>query len=119
MERFDPVALDSIIAFEPQSINGDHTSSVIYKCHADPEWPPTARIVINVHDANIALNRIEDGPTVRAIMKHHAEQPIWINSIRNRLHGIDRPEPLVVPAEMAVSRAGNDGVHRWSTIQKL
>jgi uracil-DNA glycosylase family 4 len=119
MERFDPVALDSIIAFEPQSINGDHTSSVIYKCHADPEWPPTARIVINVHDANIALNRIEDGPTVRAIMKHHAEQPIWINSIRNRLHGIDRPEPLVVPAEMAVSRAGNDGIHRWSTIEKL
>jgi hypothetical protein len=119
MERFDPVALDSIIAFEPQSINGDWTSSVIYKCHSDKEWPPTARIVINVHDANIALNRIQDGPTVRAIMKHHAEQPIMINSVRNRLRGIDRPEPLVVPAEMAVSRAGNDGVHRWSTIQKL
>lgn len=118
MERFDPAALDSIIAFEPQSINGDWTSSVIYKCHNDPYWPETARILINVHDANIALNRIEDGHTVRAIMKHYAEQPIWINSIQNRLHGIDAPEPLVVPAEMGVSLPGSDGVHRWSTIRK-
>jgi len=119
MERFDVNALDSIIAFEPQSINGDHTSSVIYKCHNDPQWPSTARIVINVHDANIALNRIVDGPQVRAIMKHHAEQPLMINSIHNRLHGINKPEPLIVPAEMGVSRAGNDGVHRWSTIEKI
>jgi hypothetical protein len=118
LERFDPAALDSIIAFEPQSINGDWTSSVIYKCHRDPHWPPTARILINVHDANIALNRIEDGHTVRAIMKHYAEQPIWINSIQNRLHGIEAPEPLIVPAEMAHSWPGSDGVHRWSTIRK-
>lgn len=119
LERFDPTALDSIIAFEPQSINGDWTSSVIYKCHHDPEWPPTARIRINVHDANIALNRIEDGPTVRAIMKKHAEQPIWINSVQNRLRGIDKPEPLVVPAEMGVSQPDADGIHRWSTIKKV
>jgi hypothetical protein len=119
MERFDPVALDGIIAFEPQSINGDWTTSVVYKCHHDPEWPPEARIVLNVHDANIALNRIVDGPAVRAIMKRHAEQPIWINSIANRLHGIDKPEPLIVPAEMGRSLPGSDGVHRWSTIQKV
>ena len=119
LERFDPLALDSIIAFEPQSINGDWTSSVIYKCHHDPEWPPTALILINVHDANIALNRIEDGPTVRAIMKKHAEQPIWINSVQNRLRGIDQPEPLIVPAEMGVSLPGSDGIHRWSTIKKV
>jgi uracil-DNA glycosylase family 4 len=119
LERFDPLALDSIIAFEPQSINGDWTSSVIYKCHNDPEWPPTARILINVHDANIALNRIEDGPAVRAIMKKHAEQPIMINSVHNRLRGIDKPEPLIVPAEMGVSHPDENGVHRWSTIKKV
>lgn len=119
LERFDPLALDSIIAFEPQSINGDWTTSVIYKCHSDPEWPPTARIVLNVHDANIALNRIEDGPTVRAIMQKYAEQPIWINSVQNRLRGIDDPEPLIVPAEMAHSHPGQDGIHRWSTIKKV
>jgi len=119
LERFDPAALDSIIAFEPQSINGDWTSSVTYKAHHDPEWPPTARIVVNVHDANIALNRIADGPAVRAIMKRHAEKPIWINSIANRLRGIDKPEPLIVPAEMGQSLPGPDGVHRWSTIHKV
>lgn len=119
LERWDDAALDAIVAFEPQSINGDWTSSVIYKCHDDPDWPPTARIVINVHDALIALNRHEDGPTVRSIMKHHAEQPIWINSVSNRLAGIDAPEPLIVPAELGVSQPGPDGVHRWSTIAKV
>jgi hypothetical protein len=119
LERFDPAALDSIIAFEPQSINGDWTTSVIYKCHSDPEWPLSARIVINVHDANIALNRIVDGPTVRAIMKRHAEQPIWINSVHNRLKGIDASEPLIVPAELGVSIPDNHGIHRWSTIRKV
>ena len=119
LERFDPVALDSIVAFEPQSLNGDWTSSVIYKCHNDPEWPSSSRIVINVHDANIALNRHEDGPTVRAIMQRHAEKPIWINSIQNRLRGVDDPEPLIIPAEMGVSQPDNEGVHRWSTIKKV
>lgn len=119
MERFDPAALDSIVAFEPQSINGDWTSSVAYKAHSDPEWPPTARILMNVHDANIALNRIEDGLAVRAILKKHAEQPILINSVQNRLRGIDKPEPLIVPAEMGVSQPDENGVHRWSTIRKV
>ena len=119
LERFDPVALDSIVAFEPQSLNGDWTSSVIYKCHNDPEWPSSSRIVINVHDANIALNRHEDGPTVRAIMQRHAEKPIWINSIQNRLRGVDDPEPLIIPAEMGVSQPDAEGVHRWSTIKKV
>jgi hypothetical protein len=119
LERWDDAALDSIVAFEPQSINGDWTSSVIYKCHHDPDWPPTARILINVHDANIALNRHEDGELVRHIMKKHAEQPIWINSVKNRLSKMDKPEPLIVPAELGVSVAGPDGIHRWSTIQKV
>jgi uracil-DNA glycosylase family 4 len=119
MERWDDAALDSIVAFEPQSINGDWTSSVIYKCHADPEWPPTARILINVHDANIALNRHEDGPLVRHIMQKHAEQPLYINSVQNRLAGIDSPTELIVPAELGVSVADQDGVHRWSGIKKV
>ena len=119
MERWDEQALDSIVAFEPQSINGDHTSSVIYKCHNDPEWPPTARILINVHDANIALNRHEDGEQVRALMKHYAEQPIWITGLQARLTGKGPPEPLIVPAELGVSQPDADGIHRWSTIRKL
>ena len=119
MERWDDAALDSIVAFEPQSINGDHTSSVIYACHQDPEWPPTARILINVHDANIALNKHEDGDVVRHIMRKHAEKPIYINSVQNRLRGIDDPTTLIVPAELGVSQPDQDGVHRWSGIRKV
>ena len=119
LEQWSDTALDSIVAFEPQSINGDHTSSVIYKCHADKEWPPTARILINVHDANIALNRIEDGEAVRSIMRKHAEKPLYINSVQNRLRGVDDPTELIVPAEMGKSQPDEQGVHRWSTIQKL
>jgi hypothetical protein len=52
-------------------------------------------------------------------MKKHAEQPIWINSVQNRLNGINQPEPLIVPAELGVSVADAEGVHRWSTIHKV
>lgn len=119
LERYDDAALDSIVAFEPQSINGDHTSSVIYKCHEDKNWPPTARIVLNIHDALVAINRPQDGQQVREVMRTHAEQPIWINSVTNRLNKIDKPEPLIVPAEFGVSYPDSTGVHRWSTIKKL
>jgi hypothetical protein len=119
LEHWGEDALDSIVAFEPQSINGDWTSSVIYKCHNDPEWPPTARIMINVHDANIALNRHEDGEAVRAIMRKHAEHPLYINSVQNRLAKRDDPTELIVPAEFGVSLPDENGVHRWSTIKKI
>ena len=119
LERYDEQALDSIVAFEPQSINGDHTASVIYKCHADPEWPRDARMCINIHDANIAVHRAEDGELVRSIMRKYAEAPIMINSVSNRLRGVDAPEPLIVPAEFGVSMPDADGVHRWSTIRKI
>jgi hypothetical protein len=119
LERYDEAALDSIVAFEPQSINGDHTASVIYKCHNDERWPRDARMCINIHDANIAIHRAEDGELVRDIMRKYAEQPIMINSVGNRLRGIDKPEMLIVPAEFGVSMPDDDGVHRWSTIQKI
>ena len=119
LEKFGDDALESIVAFEPQSLNGDWTSGVIAKCHNDPEWPPTARILINVHDANIALNRHCDGPAVRAIMKKYAEAPIYINSVQNRLSNINNPTELIVPAEFGVSQPDADGVHRWSTIKKI
>jgi len=119
MEQYNEAALESIVAFEPQSINGDHTSSVIYQCHQDPEWPPTARILINVHDANIALNKHEDGDAVRHIMRKHAEKPLYINSVQNRLRGVNDPAMLIVPAELGVSVADQDGVHRWSGIKKV
>jgi DNA polymerase I-like protein with 3'-5' exonuclease and polymerase domains len=119
LERYDEAALESITAFEPQSMNGDWTASVIYKCQDDPRWPRDARMVLNIHDANVAINRPQDGPLVRQIMREYAEAPIHINSVKNRLQGVYKPEPLVVPAEFGVSVPGPDGIHRWSTIKKL
>lgn len=114
LERIDEDSLSAIIAFYPQSTAGDKVAQVIYQCHEDPEWPRypdgrlRAHVVLNIHDALIALNRIEDGPLVRAIMKRHAESPIPING-----------RPLIVPAEFGVSVPDANGVRRWSTIKKI
>lgn len=104
----DDEALDSIIAFVPQSTVGDWVASIIYKCHNDPDWPRTARMCLNVHDAVIALNRIEDGPVVRRIMKKHAEKPI------DTVNG-----EVQIPFEFKHSVPGPDGLHRWSDLEKV
>lgn len=103
----DDRALDSIIAFVPQSTIGDKVSQCIYQCERDPEWPKDARMVLNIHDALVCLNKIGTGHIVKRIMKKYAESPIIINGT-----------PVVIPAEFATSEAGEDGVHRWSTLVK-
>lgn len=108
LERFDDSALESIVAFLPQSTAGDWVASCIYKCERDPRWPKDARMAINVHDALIAINRIEDGPLVRSIMKEYMEEPIHINRY-----------DMIVPAEFGVSQPDEYGIHRWSTIKKI
>jgi hypothetical protein len=52
-------------------------------------------------------------------MRKYAEAPIMINSIRNRLAGIEKPDALIVPAEFGISKPDAEGVHRWSTIEKI
>lgn len=108
LERWDEAALDSIIAFKPQSTAGDHIASVVYKCERDPRWPKDARMILNIHDANIAINRPEDGPLVRSLMRTYAEEPIMING-----------EPLIIPADFGISQPDDKGIHRWSTIKKI
>ena len=108
LERWDEDALDSIIAFVPQSTAGDWVASVIYKCERDPRWPKDARMILNIHDALIAINRPEDGPLVRALMRSYAEEPLIING-----------HTMIVPADFGVSQPDEQGIHRWSTIKKL
>jgi DNA polymerase len=110
LERFDDEALKSIVAFYPQSTVGDKVSRCIYLCEDDPEWPSTARMALNIHDALIAIRKHEDGPTVRRIMKKHAEEPLIIE-------GIDgKKRELIIPADLKTSVPDEFGVHRWSTI---
>ena len=106
--RFDDDAADSIIAFKPQSTAGVHVARVIYLCHEDPDWPRDARIVLNIHDALIALHKYEDRVIVRQIMRKYAEAPIMING-----------EECICPCDFAKSVPDEHGLHRWSTLKKI
>lgn len=114
LERLEGDALDAIVAFYPQSTIGDKVSRCIYLCHNDPDWPRTragvleARIVLNVHDALVGLNRPQHGEAVRAVMKRHAEEPVLIDGTE-----------LVIPAELKRSVPDEQGFHRWSRMEKL
>ena len=98
--------LDSVVAFVPQSTVGDKVSSCIYLCHDDPDWPEDARMALNIHDALIAIHRIEDASHIQKIMKRHAETPITI-----------RGQQVIIPAELKASVPDSFGIHRWSTLQ--
>lgn len=108
LERFDDDALESIVAFKPQSTAGDKVASVIYLSENDPRWPTDARMMMNIHDALICINRHEDGPICRSIMKEYMESPIVING-----------ENLIIPSEFKVSMPDALGIHRWSTLSKV
>jgi DNA polymerase I-like protein with 3'-5' exonuclease and polymerase domains len=105
LEQLSDEAMDSIVAFVPQSTIGDKVSSVIYLCHEDDEWPHDARMVLNIHDALIALHKPEDASTVQRVMKRHAEAPIII-------HG----EPVRILTDFKQSVPDEKGIHRWSTL---
>ena len=115
MERLADEALDSIIAFIPQSTIGDKTCSCIYLCHDHKDWPKTvrksrtryeARCVLNIHDAIIALNTPDHGDLVRGIMKEVAEIPLIIKG-----------EEVKIPAELKKSKPDEFGLHRWSSLE--
>jgi len=108
LEQLTEESYDSVIAFVPQSTIGDKVGSVIYLCHDDPEWPKDARMLLNIHDALIAIHRPEDGLLVRSIMKRHAEAPIMI-----------RGKPVKIFTDLKKSVAGPDGIHRWSTLEDV
>lgn len=109
----DDEALTPIIAFEPQSSIGDKVCEIIYLAHADREWPRSrngleAAVVLNIHDALVALARLDDMERVASVFRRHAAKPLVV-----------RNQDLVIPAEFAFSRADEQGIHRWSTLEKV
>lgn len=108
MERITDDALESIIAFKPQSTIGDHVCRVIYLSEDDPKWPRLGRVALNIHDALIGLVHKRYVTQAARIFKRHAEMPMMVNGRR-----------LIIPAVFGVSRPDEDGVHRWSTIKKV
>lgn len=114
LERFSDEALESIIAFYPQSTIGDKVTRIIRQCHSDPDWPKAhARICLNIHDALIALNHIECGDVVRAIMKKYAEEPLLIEGTDGQIR------ELIIPCDLKRSEPDEHGVRRWSTLKKV
>jgi uracil-DNA glycosylase family 4 len=126
LEAEKDLTLGNIIAFYFQSTIGDKVSQVIYQCHNDPEWPKKeARLMLNIHDALISINRVEVGDTVRRILKKYAEEPIMIDCI----DGSKRE--LIVPADFKKSvnyriefdAQGNKlkvpDKMRWSNLEKI
>jgi uracil-DNA glycosylase family 4 len=107
-------ALKSIVAFDPQSTIGDKVCRTIYLCYDDPLWPRNVRgdllasITLNIHDALVAVAPLDLMQTVAHTMVRHAQEPLTI-------HG----EELIIPAEPGLSKPDKDGVHRWSTIEKV
>lgn len=106
-------ALDSIVAFEPQSSIGDKVCQVIYQAHEDKDWPRSSRgleaaVTLNIHDALIAIARLEDMQGVARILYKYATSPIVV-----------RNQELSIPAEIGLSQPDELGIHRWSTIKKV
>ena len=108
LEKITEESFDSVIAFDPQSTIGDKVGGVIYLCQEDKEWPSDARVLLNIHDALIAIHRPKDKEIVQAIMKKHAEAPIPI-----------RGEMISIGTDFKESVAGEDGIHRWSTLMEV
>lgn len=113
LSRVDDDTLDPIVAFEPQSSIGDKVCEVIYLAHEDPEWPRSsngleAAVTLNIHDALIAIARLEDMSRVAHILKRHASKPIIV-----------RNQELVIPCDIAMSKPDDLGIHRWSTLEKV
>lgn len=106
-EAYEQV-MESIVAFVPQSTIGDKVSEVIYLSEEDDDWPSDARIVLNVHDALICEAPLSKLKTCLAIMKKHAEKPLYING-----------KELIIPADVAMTVPDERGVHYWSSLKKL
>jgi DNA polymerase I-like protein with 3'-5' exonuclease and polymerase domains len=103
--------LESIVAFKPQSTIGDKVCACIYEIEDDPDWPAReARIILNVHDALIALVPDDDDVALHCarVMRRHAQAPILINGT-----------PVIIPADFAWSVPDDLGYHRWSNLKKI
>lgn len=108
MERLSPEALESIVAFKPQSTVGDKVSRVIYQSHDDPRWPSAARIRLNIHDAVIGVAPKHQVQKCLSIVKKYAEEPIMINN-----------RELIIPADLKVSYENQNGYHSWGSLKSI
>ena len=131
IQRLDDEALESLIAFYPQSSLGDKIVQVWYQAQEDDKWPDMkhARVCLNVHDNLVGITTPKYALTCLAILKKYAESPMLISDAWHR-----KPEPLIIPAETKMSfptiaevnkegrltfREDPKGLHRWSHMKEV
>jgi hypothetical protein len=131
IQRLDDEALESLIAFFPQSTLGDKIVQAWYQAEEDDAWPAPehARVCLNVHDNLVGITTPKHAKTCLAILKRYAESPIMISDAWHR-----KPEPLIIPAETKMSyptiaevnkqgklnfREDPKGLHRWSHMKEV
>lgn len=124
LERLDPAILGTLVAFYPQSTIGDKVARCIYLCESDPDWPADARMLLNIHDALISLNRPADGAVVRAIMKKYAEEPLYIEGMDGQTRELIIECDLKTSTKTIVRVNGElveheEGLHRWAAMKKV
>ena len=113
ISRLDESALESIIAFYPQSTVGDHVQRAWYLSEEDDEWPTgKARIAMNIHDALVGIAEFSVAKHALSIMKRYMEAPIKITN----LYGTNTDD-LIIPSECKISEPDEQGVHRWSGLK--
>lgn len=108
MERISPDALESIVAFKPQSTIGDKVTRTIYLAHDDPRWPSDARIALNIHDAVIGIAPKHKVQKCLSIVKKYAQEPLIING-----------RELIIPADLKVSYENENGFHSWGSLKGI
>lgn len=114
MERLSPTALESIVAFKPQSTVGDWVSRVIYMAEDDPRWPHTARMALNIHDALICLAPVEKVELCLSIALKYAGQEIRIpykegTAVKYR--------GLIIPSDAKISKENERGFRSWGSLE--
>jgi hypothetical protein len=128
IQRLDEAAMESLIAFYPQSTIGDKVTQCWYQSEEDDAWPDKmhARIAIDVHDNLIAIAEPKYAKTCLRIMKKHAESPITIQDVYKH-----KPEQLIVPADLKMSYPtiwdvkkevfveDAKGLHRWACMKSV
>ena len=111
----DKDSFRSIVAYYPQSTIGDKVCKVWYQSMDDDKWPKgKARICMNNHDALIGLSPKKYAKTCLRIMKKYAEEPVRIISVDNK-----QITNMIIPADLKMSVADEQGYHRWSSLKGL
>jgi hypothetical protein len=98
LEKLSDEALESIIAFYPQSTIGDKVTRIIRQCHTDPDWP-VEMLGLHLTFTTLLLLSIALVTVLSfvRIMKKYAEEPLLIEGMDGQIR------ELIIPCDLKCS----------------